>query len=105
MPFELFSLRLDNSLLVRPVGEIDFSVRESLDDMLAQVDAARPECVFVDFAEVTFMDSTGAAWLAHLRRRVRAVDGRVELLNVPRGARRVLQICGLLHLLPAPEAA
>ena len=105
MPFELFSLRLDDDLLVRPVGEIDFSVREDLDALLVQVRAACPERITVDFADLTFMDSTGAAWLAHLQATAAGLGASVELLNLPRAAQRVLRACRLLHLLPASELA
>jgi anti-anti-sigma factor len=53
--------------------------------------------LILDFAEVTFMDSSGVSALVKLHRRLGS-DGTLVLCDVPLQPRRVLEITGLLKV-------
>lgn len=55
----------------------------------------------IDLSAVTFVDSTGIAWLLNARRRW--PNGGLALCCPPGPPRRVLQITGLVGLLPLRE--
>ncbi|WP_318842921.1 STAS domain-containing protein [Myceligenerans pegani] len=80
--------------VVKMSGEIDISLRSQTGAALRQVlDRSRP--VVVDTSGVTFMDSTGAAFLAQLRM-FGSEDGiRVSLAEQSTVVRNLLEMLGV----------
>jgi stage II sporulation protein AA (anti-sigma F factor antagonist) len=84
-------------------GELDLAVAPSLlrrlDDALAADPGIRLE---VDFAGVTFIDSTGLGVLVACRKRAMAAGGELTVANVAPGPRRVFEVTGLDKVLFRP---
>lgn len=88
------------TLTARLSGEIDHhAAKQIMEELAEQIDAALPEKLVLELAEVTFMDSSGIAVLLNVWRRMGQLEGSVEVRQVPEQARRVLQAAGLERLL------
>ena len=79
-------------------GDLDLGERDQFPEITARVTGLRRQLLVVDMCRVTFMDSTGAAFLISL-----ADSGlRRGGATVLRGARRrelfVLEVCGALEM-------
>jgi anti-sigma B factor antagonist len=72
-------------------GEIDVSTVVALRTALDQLPRPQLDQLSLDFAEVTFMDSTGLGWLAGLARNGCAVS----LFSVSPAIRKLLGITGI----------
>ncbi|PZR52931.1 anti-sigma factor antagonist [Xylanimonas oleitrophica] len=92
-------------LLVTMRGEIDAAVRLRASSVLARLVREAPSPVVVDTSGVTFMDSTGLAFLCGLERH--AVEaGRSVALRAPSGAvTAVLELGDLAPRLAVERAA
>ena len=79
-------------------GELDLAaVDQFLDRARAGLDG---QVLTLDFAGVTFVDSTGLGALVRLREEARAGGGDVVLTHVPRQVVRILEITGLSEVFP-----
>jgi anti-anti-sigma factor len=86
---------------LKPLRDLDWieamSLRHALDGVL------RPGInVFIDMSQVDHIDAEGMSALVGSIRRVRAVAGDVELLNVRPNARRRLELVGIYPFLLPP---
>jgi anti-sigma B factor antagonist len=93
----------DGAVLVVLRGEVDAALRaDASRAMVTVVSSDGP--VTVDASEVTFIDSSGLAFLLQLQRVVTDA-GRPLVLRDPTGiVRRVLALVGLDRLFPTAEA-
>ena len=90
----------DRELLLEFSGEMDHhGARNALKEVEIAIDAALPRSLILDFAGVTFMDSSGIAVLLRAYRRLGALGGEVRVHNVPPQAARVLRAAGLDKLI------
>ena len=86
----------DRELLLEFSGEMDHhGARNALKEVEIAIDAALPRSLILDFAGVTFMDSSG---IALILRSQQLMEGSVVLRNVPEQARRVLDAAGIGRL-------
>ena len=85
----------DRELLLEFSGEMD---RNALKEVEIAIDAALPRSLILDFAGVTFMDSSGIALILRSQQRMQLMEGSVVLRNVPEQARRVLDAAGIGRL-------
>jgi stage II sporulation protein AA (anti-sigma F factor antagonist) len=68
-----------------------------------RIDAFLPrECV-LNFKELTFMDSSGIALILRADKRMKEIDGRLHVANVPAQPMRVLDASGLHRLIHISE--
>ena len=81
-------------------GEIDADTAGVLSDALAAAAAAAPSVVAVDFAAVTFMDSTGINTLLRAHHDMVARGTRLALAGALPAVVRVLDITGVDHVIP-----
>ena len=89
----------DRELLLEFSGEMDHhGARNALKEVEIAIDAARPRSLILDFAGVTFMDSSGIALILRSQQRMQLMEGSVVLRNVPEQARRVLDAAGIGRL-------
>jgi len=89
------------SVTARIEGEVDHHVaRQLMEEVSRQLDAALPRRFVMDLGGVTFMDSSGIALVLRAYRRVCALRGKMELVNVPPQAAKVLKAAGVDKLLP-----
>ena len=86
-------------LLLEFSGEMDHhGARNALKEVEIAIDAALPRNLILDFAGVTFMDSSGIALILRSQQRMQLMEGSVVLRNVPEQARRVLDAAGIGRL-------
>lgn len=77
-------------------GEIDAATVDPMKAKVAEAIAANPGSrVTIDFAQVTFLDSTGLGALVSAMRQARGSGGDVALTNVAPNVRKVFDITGL----------
>ncbi len=89
----------DRELLLEFSGEMDHhGARNALKEVEIAIDAALPRRLILDFAGVTFMDSSGIALILRSQQRMQLMEGSVVLRNVPEQARRVLDAAGIGRL-------
>ena len=87
---EIQAKSADRNLLLELKGELDHhSARNALREVELAIDAALPRMLVLDFAGVTFMDSSGIALILRAQQRVQLLDGSLQVRNVPPQARRV----------------
>ena len=94
----------DRELLLEFSGEMDHhGARNALKEVEIAIDAALPRSLILDFAGVTFMDSSGIAVILKTDRLLRQTGGALVLCGVPRQVRRVLDVAGLTNIVPVLE--
>lgn len=80
-------------------GEIDHhsaaEIREKIDESVIQ---ARPKELVLDFALVTFMDSSGIGLVMGRFRLMQETGGKVILQNLPSPLKKVMKLAGLDRL-------
>ena len=64
-----------------------------------EMDAALPRSLRLDLEQLTFSDSSGIAVLLRAYRRMRQLEGSMEVCNTPAQARKVFQAAGLEKLI------
>ena len=90
----------DRELLLEFSGEMDHhGARNALKEVEIAIDAALPRSLILDFAGVTFMDSSGIAVLLRAHRRVGLLGGTMTVQHVPDQAGKVLRAAGLDRLM------
>ena len=96
---ELRTKCADRNLLLEISGELDHhGARNALREVEQAIDAALPRKLVMDFAGVTFMDSSGIALILRSQQRMQLLDGSMMVCNVPEQARRVLDAAGIGRL-------
>ena len=79
-------------------GDLDLLEREQFPEVTARVSGLRRQLLVVDMCRVTFMDSTGAAFLISLADAGRKRGGATVLRGVSERDLFVLEVCGALEL-------
>lgn len=97
-PGEPFKIELHperDVMRVVPVGELDLTVAEALEQRLTQLHADGFRRFLLDLRRLTFMDSSGLhlilRWDEHARRNGISLD----LIQGPRAVRRVFEVTGV----------
>lgn len=77
-------------------GEIDHhsaaQLRRQIDE---QIQSAAPKILILDFAAVTFMDSSGVGLILGRHRLMDALDGVIVVQKAPKDIKRMLAIAGI----------
>lgn len=77
-------------------GELDHHTAKSIRaDIDAAIDAKSPEKLFLDFRDVTFMDSSGIGLVMGRYKIMQSIGGQVTVCNPPGNIKRVMQVAGL----------
>ena len=88
-------------LWVRVIGEVDHHrARQLMLELERRLEIGEPRELTVDLSGVTFMDSSGIAVLLRTGRRMRELDGSMQVTGVPPQAGRVLRAAGLEKMMP-----
>lgn len=91
----------DDHLTAILSGEIDHHVasgmREEIDRKAGQ---AKPKTLTLDFAQVTFMDSSGIGLIMGRYRLMEALRGRLTVLDLSPQMKRVVNLSGVGQLVP-----
>ena len=96
----LTSFLQEKQLTVCLTGEIDHhSAREIMEALAGKVENYLPARCVLDFGEVSFMDSSGIAIVLFALRRMRELDGALELRAIRSQPYRVMKASGLDKLI------
>lgn len=96
----LTSFLQEKQLTICLTGEIDHhTAREILDVLGRKVDSYLPARCVLDYNEVTFMDSSGIAIVLFALRRMRELEGTLELRNIGPQPYKVMKASGLDKLI------
>ena len=85
-------------------GDLDLMEREQFPEVTARVTGLRRQLLVLDMCRVTFMDSTGAAFLISLADAGRKRGGATVLRGCSDRDLFVLEVCGALELFRLDEA-
>ncbi|UJP41673.1 STAS domain-containing protein [Cellulomonas palmilytica] len=88
--------------VVRMVGEIDVALREQASSSMVAA-LTGDGAIVVDASDVTFIDSSGLAFVMQLLRAAREAGIAVSLRDPSRAVRDVLEIVGAASLLPESD--
>ena len=99
---EVVTWRQGWALVCRLAGELDLSsadqVRRAVDGAMARHGVSD---LVLDLSEVSFLDSSGVGVILGRYRRTRESGGRMVLVAPPERLRPVLELAGILQLVPA----
>jgi anti-anti-sigma factor len=85
-------------------GELDFSGRERAEQALRDLEGDRSlSLIIVDLGQLSFIDSTGIAWLLAASERSRADSSRLRVTRSTPAVERVLRLTGVSERLPYLE--
>jgi len=79
-------------------GDLDLAARDQFPEVTARVTGLRRQLLVIDMCRVTFMDSTGAAFLISLADAGRRRGGATVLRGGDERELFVLEVCGALEL-------
>ncbi|NTW42010.1 MAG: STAS domain-containing protein [Cellulomonadaceae bacterium] len=79
-------------------GDLDLAEREQFPEVAARVTGLRRQLLVIDMCGVTFMDSTGAAFLISLADSSRKRGGATVLRGCHERDLFVLEVCGALGM-------
>ena len=79
-------------------GDLDLAERDQFPEIAARVTGLRRQLLVIDMCRVTFMDSTGAAFLISLADAGRRRGGATVLRGCDERELFVLEICGALEM-------
>ena len=99
--FEPFRCEVDpdrESVIVRPVGELDLATAPIVDAQLSELEAAGFRSVVLDLRRLRFMDSTGLALLLTWQAKARAEGVELRVLPGPPAVQRVFEVAGVSPL-------
>jgi len=81
-------------------GELDLATVDEVRHELEHAEASDVASIVLDLSGLTFMDSTGVRLLVEAHARSRADSDRLVLIRGPVSVQRVLEITGVVDLLP-----
>lgn len=90
----------DNKLVVHMMGELDHhsaeEVRTKIDDRL---DRNKNKLLILDFADVTFMDSSGIGVVIGRYKKLTIKGGNVFVTNVNSSIKKVFELSGMFKII------
>ncbi|MDR1101384.1 MAG: anti-sigma F factor antagonist [Clostridiales bacterium] len=93
-------------LVVRLEGELD---HHSVADIRVEIDEALeenlPEILIFDLANVSFMDSSGIGMIIGRYRQMQEQGGRVGFVGINQKIDKLMQVSGLLKIIPIIEGS
>jgi len=95
--------RRGGTSVFRPEGELDIEAAASLRDLLDEEIDRGGRDIVLSLARVTFIDSSGLGVILGRYRRLTDLGGTMTLAAVPEIVRPVLELSGLLTLLPVVQ--
>ena len=95
----------DRELLLEISGDIDHhGARSALKEVEMAIDAALPRTLILDFAGVTFMDSSGIAVALHTLQQVKRLGGKMWIANPSQQAKKVFFAAGIQRMIGMEDA-
>jgi len=95
----------DGRLELRFTGELDHhAAKEAMQAIGQAIDMHLPRDCVIDFAGLSFMDSSGIAVVLNTHKRMQEVGGRAHVQNVPNQPMKVLTASGIYRIVEIAEA-
>ena len=80
-------------------GEIDHHIAPQIrSEIDARCESFRPARLILDFGGVGFMDSSGVGLIMGRYRMISLIGGRLEVVNIPSGLKKIFVLSGLEKL-------
>jgi len=95
IPFELVLMEVGDHPVLFVYGEVDVLTAPLLHEALSTMMADGETSVFVDLANVTFIDSTGLTALVVAHRHLDEAGGELRLVSVPPTIANLFALVGL----------
>ena len=93
---EIQSKSADRNLMLLFSGEMDHhGARNALREVELAIDAALPQKLVMDFAGVTFMDSSGIGLVMGRYKLLSEFNGKLEVTGLSNNAYKVMRLAGL----------
>jgi anti-sigma B factor antagonist len=92
--------QIGNVTVAELQGEIDTMDTEGLGESLATIVATKPECLVLDFADVTYIASMGLSLLLKSAQDMRKNRGKLAIANVTPAVKTVLETVRLGAAIP-----
>lgn len=89
------SRAIDNGTVVGLGGEIDLHHSPALKEKLSEIAKGKPSCVILDFASVTYIDSSGLATLIDLYQKMKGYGGKLGLAGLSVQVKSVFEVARL----------
>ena len=89
---------------VRPVGALDLSTENVLEDQLTELRGAGFRRLVLDLGELSFIDSTGLRLVLRWDAEARKDGFELRLIPGPRTVQRVFELTGTIDRLPFARA-
>ena len=101
-----FTSFLENGrLTVALTGEIDHHcAKRYIQAITAKIEAYTPDTCVLDFAEVSFVDSSGIAVVINALRNMNQIEGKLILTDISTQPMRVFRASGIDKLVEIKEA-
>lgn len=94
-------LKEDKLLILEITEEIDHHTTEKIKRRADyEIERFMPRKTIFDFNSVTFMDSAGIGMLIGRYKMAKMFGGTIEIKNVKPNIKRILEMCGVLKLVP-----
>jgi anti-sigma B factor antagonist len=93
-------LTVDGVQIIELDGELDLAFSPILRELLAEYTEVKCKALVLDFAAVSYVDSSGLATLIEYVRNAQVFDGKFALANVSTRVRTVLELVRLHEFLP-----
>lgn len=88
-----------NTLTALIEGDIDHhnakEIRESID---RKIEEESPSLLELDFSKVQFMDSSGIGLIMGRYKLMHALDGNLQVINIPKNIKKLIKLAGLASL-------
>lgn len=86
----------EKTLIAYISGEVDHHTAKSIrSEIDANIENTNPEKVVLDFADVSFMDSSGIGLVMGRYKIMKSAGGTVSIQNPPVQIKKVMQLAGL----------
>ena len=97
-------LNLEKTLIFKISEEIDHHTTEKMRRRADyEIERHIPRKVIFDFNNVSFMDSAGIVMLLGRYKNTVMLGGKVEIVNVNKNIKKILEMSGILKIIPIRE--
>lgn len=100
MSLTVQSQQRDGVVVIAVAGELDMATAPQLQAHIAELLGQRHARLVFDLAEVSFCDSTGLSVFVRAKNDCAEAGGEIRLAAPQRGVLRILEVSGLVEVLP-----
>jgi len=94
----------EKTLLIEITEEIDHHVADKIRRKVDnEITRYMPRKTIFDFSRVTFMDSAGIGMIIGRYKMMKLIGGVLEIHNVNENSRKILEMSGILKIIPITE--